>query len=97
MGERLVGVTLHLLDQVVTHPFPLGDHWMRGKTGELQTAQEELSEVSWLWLYDWGVENMSLGMNGEWTREFPGVAELQNCVSPLGHGLKMEFPWQGRQ
>ena len=95
VGEWLVGVTLHLLDQVVTHPVPLGIIG-RGKTGEFLTAQEKLSEVSWLGLYDWGVENMSLGMNWEWTREFPGVAELQNCGSPLGHGLKMEIPLQGR-
>ena len=27
MGEWLVGVTLHLLEQVVTHLVPLGDHW----------------------------------------------------------------------
>jgi hypothetical protein len=27
MGEWLVGVTLHLFDQVVTHLVPLGDHW----------------------------------------------------------------------
>ena len=92
MDEWLVGMTLHLFDQVVTHQVPLVDHW-RGETGEFQTAQEKLSEVSWLGLYDWGVENMSLGMNGEWTREFQGVVELQNCGSPLGHGLKMENPW----
>ena len=61
------------------------------------TAQEKLSEISWLWLYDWGVENMSLGMNGEWTGEFQVVVELQNCGSPLGHGLKREIPWQFRQ
>ena len=95
MGEWLVGVTLHLFDQVVTHLVPLGDDWRGGKTGEFLTAQEKLSEVSWLWLYDWGVENMSLDMNGEWTGEFQGVVELQNCVSTLGHGLKMENPWLG--
>ena len=96
MGEWVVGMTLHLFDQVVTHLVPLGDHWTGGKTGEFMTAQKKLSEVSWPGLYDWGVENMSLGMNWEWTREFPGVAELQNCGSPLGHGLKMEIPWLGR-
>ena len=67
------------------------------KTGEFHTAQEKLSEVYWLWLYDWGVENMSLGMNGEWTGEFQVVVELKNCWSPLGHSLKMEIMWQSLQ
>ena len=95
MGELLVGVTLYLLDQVVTDLVPLWDHWQWRKTGEFQTAQEELAEVSWFWLYDWDVEGMSLGMNGEWTGEFQVVVELKNCGSPLGHGLKMEIAWQG--
>ena len=85
MGDWLVGMTLHLLDQVVTHLVPLGDHWRGGKTGEFLTAQEKLSEVSWLWLYDWGVENMSLGMNWEWTWEFQGWL---NCRT-AGHHLDM--------
>ncbi len=36
MGEWLVGVTLHLLDQVVTHLITLGDHWKEGKNGKFR-------------------------------------------------------------